>query len=327
MAYRHADGYAQLDDCELVACADIVLEHGHAFAEQFDIDESHVYEDYQAMLDAHEPDFVSISTPVPTHADLVLGCIESGNVGAIHCEKPMAITWADCQKMAAAAADADVQLTFNHQRRFNADWQAAKSLLDAGEIGELERLEMAGKNIYDFGTHFIDLCHGFVDEEPVEWVMGQVDYRIEDVRYGAHNENQALAQWEYADGTACLASTGEGSIVPARLQLIGSDGVIQIGVPDGPAVRIRQDGGDWEEVNIEAVNPLQAAIAHIVESYTDGSEPVLSAEYALRATEVIFAVWESARRRGRIDLPLDIEDNPLAAMVEDGIFHPEPQEE
>jgi hypothetical protein len=46
----------------------------------------------------------------------------------------------------------------------------------------------------------------------------------------------------------------------------------------------------------------------------------------LQATELIFASWESARRRGRVDLPLEIEDNPLEDMVEAGQLGPEKRE-
>jgi len=47
---------------------------------------------------------------------------------------------------------------------------------------------------------------------------------------------------------------------------------------------------------------------------------MLSGRRALRATELIFATYESSRRRGRVDLPLDIDDSPLLAMMaEQGI--------
>lgn len=42
MAYRHARGYRRLDDCEIVSCADIVLENAERFAEEFDV--PYVYE-------------------------------------------------------------------------------------------------------------------------------------------------------------------------------------------------------------------------------------------------------------------------------------------
>ncbi|MEN6644848.1 MAG: gfo/Idh/MocA family oxidoreductase, partial [Armatimonadia bacterium] len=40
------------------------------------------------------------------------------------------------------------------------------------------------------------------------------------------------------------------------------------------------------------------------------------------ATEQIFACWESVRRRGMVQMPLDIEDNPLVDMVEKGDLKP-----
>jgi hypothetical protein len=44
------------------------------------------------------------------------------------------------------------------------------------------------------------------------------------------------------------------------------------------------------------------------------------------ATELIFAIYESVRRRGRVDLPLDAEDNPLEALVDAGEIVPTPAE-
>jgi hypothetical protein len=42
---------------------------------------------------------------------------------------------------------------------------------------------------------------------------------------------------------------------------------------------------------------------------------LLSARYALQATELIFASYESSRRRGRVDLPLTIDDSPFLTML------------
>ena len=89
MAYRHAAGYRKLVQCEIVACADLVHEHAQAFADEFDIDHNHIYEDYAQMLTHAEPDVVSVCTPVPTHADIVVDCARDGDLQAVHCEKPM----------------------------------------------------------------------------------------------------------------------------------------------------------------------------------------------------------------------------------------------
>lgn len=56
----------------------------------------------------------------------------------------------------------------------------------------------------------------------------------------------------------------------------------------------------------------------LIDALKTGREPELSGRKALQATELIFATYESSRRRARIDLPLDIEDSPLHAMIESG---------
>ncbi|WP_079890679.1 Gfo/Idh/MocA family protein, partial [Halorubrum sp. AJ67] len=327
-----------------------------AFARTFDLGADAVYEDYAEMIAAVEPDLVSVCVPPGIHADIVVDCAESGHVAAIHCEKPMADTWGDCREMVRTCERADVQLTINHQRRFGAPFRKAKRLLANGEVGELYRLEFADETLFDAGIHQVDLCQFFTDGADVDWVAAQVDYREENRWFGTPNATQALVQWRYADGTFGLATTGDSAPPGAcYLRIVGADGTIELGVEDGPTLRYRTDGGKWKSVDTDGENlhgrdspgylgaalgkirsrlPLvstadrtapifiERAIADAVEGLNRDVEPELSGRNALRATEVIFAAWESTRRRGRVDLPLDIEDNPLVAMIESGQLGP-----
>jgi UDP-N-acetylglucosamine 3-dehydrogenase len=330
MAYQHAEGYRARDDCEIVACADLVRENAEAFAAEFDVDDEQIYGDYEAMLDAVGPAIVSVSTPVPTHAPIVLDCVTSGVVSAVHCEKPMATTYGDARLMAQEARRRDVQLTFNHQRRFSPVWREPRAALDAGRIGDLRRVEVGTSTLLDNGTHHIDLATMYADESPVEWVIGQVDYRKEQVKYGAHNENQGLVQWAYDSGVQGIATTGFGEDgVGVHHRLLGTDGVIEVTPWNSPQARVREDGGGWESLvdGVENTAAVPPAIDHVVECLDAGVEPEISARHALSVTEVVFAAWESARRRGRVELPLDIGDNPLEAMVGSGALNPEPADE
>lgn len=342
MAYHHAAAYEKVDDCRLVACADIVRENAEAFATEFGVDDDGVFEDYEAMLETVEPDVVSICVPPAAHAEIALGCIRSGVVEAIHCEKPMADTYGDAKEMAAAADDHDVQLTFNHQRRFSDAVRTAKELLDHGEIGDLQRVEFAAPvGIFDYGSHSFDLCNYFVDETDGAWALGQIDYSEENVLFGTHNENQAIVHWAYDNGvhgigTANSTDTGPTDAIACHNRLVGTDGTIEVG-PEGddgeelPALRIRRDGEGWEPVATEdglhGWEFVDRAVAENVRCLREDEVPELCAENALRATELIFATWESSRRRGRVDLPLDIEDNPLQAMLESGDLDPAPAED
>jgi predicted dehydrogenase len=80
---------------------------------------------------------------------------------------------------------------------------------------------------------------------------------------------------------------------------------------------------DWEVVDtggetLHGPGFYERAIAEVIDALRSGRESDLSARRALNATEIIFAIYESSRRRGRVDLPLTIADNPLAAMVDAG---------
>jgi predicted dehydrogenase len=349
MAYRHAGGYRRLESCRLVACADIVPENAEAFADRFDVDG--VYEDHETMLEAAEPDIVSVCVPPAAHADLVVDCAEAPSVEAVHCEKPMATTWGDCRRMVEACEAAGVQFTVDHQRRFAEPVRRAKALLDEGEIGDLRRLEWSEVNLFDAGTHCFDLCDFFTDGGRVEWVLAGVDCARENRWFGALNETRAVSQWQYADGTLGFASTAEEgeTLVDAYIRLVGTDGEIEIQPDDGPPLRVRTGGG-WRAVDTDnedvygpgsslleaagqklasvlpvdgdrfAVPPThyERAIEHLVGTLGAGEEPLISGRRVLRGTELAFASWESSRRRGRVHLPLDVDDNPLAAMYEAG---------
>jgi UDP-N-acetylglucosamine 3-dehydrogenase len=326
MAYRHAAGYQALAErCALVACADIVRENAEAFAHATGIPTDGVFTDYRAMLAAANLDVVSICTWPHLHAPMAIDCACAG-VRAVHCEKPMADSWGAARLMAQECARRGVQLTFNHQRRFGAPFQGARDLLRSGAIGDLVRLEVGcPEDIYDTGTHYIDMCGFYAGEPPAEWVIGQIDYRTERRIFGAHAENQALASWRYHGGVFGLIATGPtAGLVGATNRLVGTEGVIEVGVHGGPLLRVRRRGSmDWEVVDTEGETLhgpgfYERAIAEVIDAVLAGRESELSARRALNATEIIFAIYESSRRRGRVDLPLTISDNPLAAMAQGG---------
>jgi len=325
MAYRHARGYRRRADlCDIVACADIVEANARAFAKEYGFER--IYSDYREMLAKEKLDIVSICTWPALHAEMTVACCEAG-VKAVHCEKPMALTWGDSRRMARVAEERGVQLTFNHQRRFGRPMRTTRDLVKAGEIGELVRMEACAINFYDTGTHWFDLMNMFNGEAPAEWVIGQIDCREDIAYFGARVESQGICHTQYRNGvTSVFFSGAHLSDLAPPFRLLGTKGVIEIGKsPDpGPMLRYRNDDmKGWQELDCEGdtlhgPDYTERAMADIVDALAGGREPELSARRALNATEIIFACYESSRRRARIDLPLTIDDNPLIAMVEAG---------
>jgi len=252
MAYRHAMGYEKRSDCRLQTCADIVPENAARFAEEFDIEDQYVYQDYGEMVGAADPDIVSVCVPPDLHAEIVIDCAKEGNLEAIHCEKPMATTWDDCKEMCRVCEEEGVKLTFNHQKRVGPIFRRAKELVDNGKIGRLQRVEWAAENLFDSGTHMFDLTAFYTDQSPVEWVLTGLDYRDENRWFGVHNENQAVCQWRHENGIYGLAATGRASdSVSAHVRLVGDEGTVEIDPDSGPPLRVRNDRTlGWKTVEV-----------------------------------------------------------------------------
>jgi hypothetical protein len=112
---------------------------------------------------------------------------------------------------------------------------------------------------------------------------------------------------------------------------VGTNGFIDIGAANAPVLRVRRFGDKDDEIvdcgneGLHGPGYIERAIADIVKALKEGGESKLCARHALNATEIIFACWESARRRGRVELPLMIQDNPLNDLVKRGELQPKPR--
>ncbi len=330
MAHAHAEGYKASPDTEIVAAADINPTNLNAFCEAHGVPRG--YLSVEEMLANEELDIVSLCLWPHLHAPMTIKVAQAG-VQAIHCEKPMAVTFGEAKEMVAVCEAHDVVLTFNHMRRFAPPFQKAKALLKKGAIGTLERLEAYTDNLYDWGTHWFDMLFFYNDETPVEWVIGQIEARGSHPIFGALVEGQGLAFFKYRNGVAGLMVTGRRGLYEAGTplrsigcgnRLIGSTGVIEVGVQDGTDLRLRNEstGGAWQAIEVEGGmhgEDLHAqGVLNLIKALKTGREPELSARRALQATEMIFATYESSRRRGRVELPLDIEDSPFLTLLNTG---------
>jgi UDP-N-acetylglucosamine 3-dehydrogenase len=313
MSNYHAQGYTASPDAAIVALADINLDNARAFQAAHGGEQ--IYADYREMLARERLDIVSISTWPHLHAPMVIAAAEAG-VRAIHCEKPMAPSYADALRMVEACEASGAQLTFNHQRRFAAPFIAARELLRSGAIGSLERLEGTCDNLFDWGTHWFDMFGFYNHEAAASWVIGQVDWRDGATIFGVTVEGQAISHFAYANGVEGLLITGRGATRRLTNRLVGSDGVIDLAL--GGALRVRGRGdAEWREVPVQSGEgeslgeTVGRGVLDLIDALKTGREPELSGRRALRASELIFGTYESARRGGRVDLPLGPIESPF----------------
>ncbi|HET6385216.1 MAG TPA: Gfo/Idh/MocA family oxidoreductase [Armatimonadota bacterium] len=323
----HAEGYAACPEVEIAAVADPVPENAEKLAKRFDVPK--VYKDYREMLKKHSPDLVSVCTWPETHREIVVTAAEGG-ARAIHAEKPMAPTWGEARTMHQACVDLGVQLTFCHQRRFSRHFVKARDLVRSGAIGELVRVEGYCSNLFDWGTHWFDMLHFFNDDEPAAWVMGQIDCSQPRSVFGVPVESAGLSYVKFKNGVTGMLVTGRdpvdgraNRIVGGEgMFLIGTTGTMEVGVQHGPALRVHHEGKPETPELGPSVPETVASVQDMVKCLETGQEPELSSFKALRATELIFGTYESSRIRGRVTVPLTIDDSPLITMLDDGVVGP-----
>jgi predicted dehydrogenase len=336
---HHAFAY-RANQCEMVALADIRAENAEAFRKEQSFPSARIFTDYKEMLREAKPDVVSICTWPHLHAEMVIACAEAG-IRAVHCEKPMAPTFGEARRMHEAAVKAGTQLTFNHQRRFEEPYITCKRLIDEGAVGQVLHMQAACPNLYDWGTHWFDMLFFYNGDVPAEWVMGQVHVEAGRAVFGVRLEDQGTSYVGYQNGVRGLLITGDfvsdpnapsgpagrRSVMGAAQRIIGTDGIIEVAAPGSRLRLMNATSSGWQEIPVKddargIDNAVSAAIADKLRCLETGDEPLLSSHKAIRTSELIFGTYESARRRARIDLPLEIDDNPLHALLDAGEIVP-----
>jgi len=134
VANVHAGGYKKASETKLFAACEKDLPKLQAFSEKWEV--SRQYTDYEEMLEKEELDIVSICTKDNQHPEPTIKAAES-SVKGIFCEKPMAYTLEEADKMIEACDKANVKLSLDHSMRFEANYRNLFKIAQSGELGEL----------------------------------------------------------------------------------------------------------------------------------------------------------------------------------------------
>lgn len=128
----HLDAIARFDGAELVAVCD--TDPGR-LAEAMSATGAPGYGTVEALLAEAGPDVVHVTTPHSTHSDIAVAALEA-NVHVL-LEKPLAHDRAAASRLVAAATASQARIGVCFQNRYNATSQAARDVLESGELGEV----------------------------------------------------------------------------------------------------------------------------------------------------------------------------------------------
>jgi predicted dehydrogenase len=97
-----------------------------------------VISDWHALVEHNQVDAVLVSTPPSLHAEMSIAALAAGK--HVLCEKPLARSSDECQRMLEAAAKYQRLLATGFNYRFYPSMQKAKQLFDTGIIGKLDHI-------------------------------------------------------------------------------------------------------------------------------------------------------------------------------------------
>jgi predicted dehydrogenase len=187
---NHLPSLAKLKQVEIIAFCDLILEKAERAAVKYGAQKANVYQDYKELLKDESIDVIHVCTPNTSHAEITVASLEAGK--HVMCEKPMATTSKEAQRMVDAAKRTGKKLTIGYQNRFRQDSQYLHNVCQEGKLGNiyyakahairrravptwgvfLDEEQQGGGPLIDIGTHALDLTLWMLNNYKPKVVLG-----------------------------------------------------------------------------------------------------------------------------------------------------------
>ena len=226
----HIPNFQKVNGAEILAVCDSIEKKAKLVAEKWGI--KYYFRNHKDLLSLDALDVVSVCTPNYLHAPITIDACNAGK--HVLCEKPMATTLEDAQKMIDVAKENKVKLEIGQFKKFMVVYEVGKDILEEGLVGDVLTVrtklggggpefwklgggepkawspvakdwffkkEKAGMGaLLDLGTKHISLIRWFLDDE-VESVMGKVDTLA---KAFSEVEDYAVGILKFRSGIICV---------------------------------------------------------------------------------------------------------------------------
>jgi predicted dehydrogenase len=300
----HAQKYATLPDCKLVAVADARPEVAAAVAAELG---TRACSDYRELLG--QVDVVSIATQTPSHFEIALAFL--GNGAHVLVEKPITTTVAQAEQLIAAARLAGRVLQVGHLERFNPAIVAAEPLLRAPRFIDCQRLAPFRERgtdvnvVLDLMIHDLDIVQSIVGSEIVSVdAIGTPVFSSEiDI---------ANARIRFANGCVANATASRVSLKTERkLRVFQDDAYLSLDLQQKILTVIRKQAAGHgpgsgearlpvsiEEQSFEQGDALRTEISAFMASCRGERAVVVTGEDGMRALRTAVAITAAVHGQG-----------------------------
>jgi glucose-fructose oxidoreductase len=268
------------------------------------------YEEYETCLKSGDVDAVYIALPNNMHREYTVRAARAG----VHvlCEKPLAVTEAECKAMIAACKRHKVKLMTAYRLHFErATLHALHESGSKGVIGEPRifvssftmnveppniRLQskMGGGTLYDIGIYCINAARHLFRAEPVEVVAVTVDgsKKQSDV------EESAICVLRFSEDRLATFAVSFGTDKTSEYRIVGTKGSIRVepgyDLASGLEIHITRDGKK-RTIKYKKRDQFAPELIHFSDCILHDRDPEPSGEEGLADVRVIRALYRSAK--------------------------------
>jgi len=323
IAREHGRGWTECEHTEIVALGDRNAEALAEYASDFGVKAT--YLDYREMLDKEELDIVSVCSWDFQHAEMTMAAA-ARQPQVVLCEKPMACSMGEGQDMVTLCKRNDVKLAIGHQRRFLSAWEEARRIVADGAIGQPKRMWAGVRaGMMNTGTHSVDFQRYVLGDPQAEWVMGSVERKTDRHIFGHRVEDRCSGLIGFPGGTVGVIENELSGDYHVGASVFGTEGMMEV---NGNSLKyLVSNKSGWQEFTPRETNTSGYGDAFVDQAYgicdwIDGKveEYRGEGEHGLEALEIMMAVYESAARNERVELPMKTRANPLDTAVEAGVI-------
>ena len=313
-----------------VRCAALVSGHrpkALAVAAQYGVPAKSVYdyEGFDAIRNDPDVHIVYIVLPNAMHAEFTERAAAAGK--HVLCEKPMAASVAQAERMVKACRDAGRKLMIAYRLQYNATHRSLVAMVRDKTLGDLRMIEAVngqhdaapgqwrqikamagGGSLPDVGLYCLNAFRYITGEEPVA-VTAQLTQPKGDVRF-REVEDLATFTLRFPSGVLAVGSSGYSTYNSRRLRAMASDGWIGLDPAFAYAnlvMRIGRKAGEADAVEsrvFEPRNQFAVEMDHFADAILQDREPHTPGEEGLQDQKILAALYEAAAGGGTVTMPL-----------------------
>lgn len=321
-AFAHAE-----ESSELAALVSSDRDKLRELGDRYGVVRRGSYDELEAILKSAHVDVAYVAVPNTMHRALVERCAAIG----VHvlCEKPLAMTVADCEAMIAACRGAGVKLMTAYRLHFEEANLRAVEIARSGVIGEPRffsacfgqqaregdirtRADVGGGALFDMGIYCVNAARYLFRAEPIEVFAFQVvghDERFKDV------DEITSAVLRFSDGRIAQLTASQAAASVDTFRLVGTKGDLRVEPAFTYYGELRHflTVGDakTKETSFAKRDQFAAEIVYFARCVLEDVEPEPSGEEGLADVRVMEAIRESARTGRLVTLaPFEREKRP-----------------